>query len=453
MKKPMRARKSVSVAALVAAAAMTFAGCSKSDDTKATDAEAATTEVVATEAGAATEAAPGTEVAATEAEAAATEAAPSTEAAPAGATEAAANEAAAGGIAAPDIAMAAELGEGEGSLNLIAWPGYTEKAWVDPFTTESGCKVNVKTAGTSDEMVQLIKTGEYDGISASGDASLRLIAAGDVAPVNTGLISNYADVYPALKDKPWNSSGGKSYGVPHGRGANLLMYRTDKISPAPDSWSLVFDPASPAKGSVTAYDSPIYIADAALYLMSTKPELGIKNPYALDATQLAAAKELLVAQKALVGEYWSDYLKQMAGFKAGSMTAGTSWQVVINAAKGEKTAVEGVLPKEGSTGWSDTWMIASKAKNPNCMYAWMNYIISPAGNAAATEYFGEAPSNPKACELTAAKDHCTKFHAGDEEYFSKIWYWTTPVKECLDGRGPNCTDYAEWTKVWTEVKG
>ena len=147
------------------------------------------------------------------------------------------------------------------------------------------------------------------------------------------------------------------------------------------------------------------------------------------------------------------YLKQMAGFKAGSMSAGTTWQVVANAAKGEKTPVEVVLPKEGSTGWSDTWMIASKAANPNCMYLWMNYIISPAGNAAATEYFGEAPSNPKACDLTTAKDHCTTFHAGDEDYFSKIWYWTTPVKECLDGRGTICTDYAEWTKVWTEVKG
>ncbi len=442
----MRRRKSIAAVALCAAAILTLAGCSKSDSSS-TDAatEAAATEAAATEA-AATEAM-ASEASATEAmdsEAAATEAAD---------TAAASNEAAAGGIAAPDVPMATEVGAGEGKLNLIAWPGYTEKAWVDPFTTESGCKVNVKTAGTSDEMVQLIKTGEYDGISASGDASLRLIAAGDVAPVNTDLVSNYADVYDALKNKPWNSVGGKSYGVPHGRGANLLMYRTDKISPAPDSWSLVFDPASTAKGSVTAYDSPIYIADAAVYLMATKPELGIKNPYALDGTQLAAAKELLVAQKPLVSEYWSDYLKQMAGFKAGSMTAGTTWQVVANAAKGEKTPVEVVLPKEGSTGWSDTWMIASKAANPNCMYLWMNYIISPAGNAAATEFFGEAPSNPKACELTAAKDHCTTFHAGDEDYFSKIWYWTTPVKECLDGRGPKCTDYAEWTKVWTEIKG
>ncbi len=362
------------------------------------------------------------------------------------------NEAAAG-IAAPDLPMLEAVGEGEGQVNIVAWPGYTEKAWVDPFQQASNCKVNVKVGNTSDEMVALMQTGDYDVVSASGDASLRLIASGEVAPVNTALMTNYPDVYEALKGKPWNSVGAKAYGVPHGRGANLLMYNTDKFATAPDSWSIVWAADSPAKGGVTAYDAPIYIADAAVYLMATKPELAIKNPYALDETQFAAAIELLQQQKGLVSEYWSDYLKQMAAFKTGSMTAGTTWQVVANAAKAEGTKVEVVLPKEGSTGWSDTWMISSKSKNPNCAYMWMDYIISPAGNAKATEYFGEAPSNQKACALTDNKDHCTLFHAGDEEYFSKIWYWTTPTKECLDGRGPICKEFAEWTKAWTELKG
>ncbi len=379
---------------------------------------------------------------------------PSTEAAADAPADAPAegNEAAAG-VSAPDLPMATEVGTGEGQVNVVAWPGYTEKDWVDPFTTASGCKVNVKVGNTSDEMVALMQTGEYDLVSASGDASLRLIASGEVAPVNTALLSNYADVYDSLKNKAWNSVGDKSYGVPHGRGANLLMYRTDKFTTPPDSWSVVWAADSTAKGSVTAYDAPIYIADAAVYLMSTNPELGIKNPYALDKTQFAAAVELLKGQKGLVSEYWSDYLKQQAAFKSGTMTAGTSWQVVANAAKAEGTPVDVVLPKEGSTGWSDTWMVSSKSKNPNCAYMWMNYIISPEGNALATEYFGEAPSNQKACALTKDKNHCTTFHAGDEEYFSKIWYWTTPTKECLDGRGPICVEFAEWNKAWTELKG
>jgi putative spermidine/putrescine transport system substrate-binding protein len=150
--------------------------------------------------------------------------------------------------------------------------------------------------------VQLMRTGQYDTVSASGDATLRLIAAGDVEPVNTNLISNYPDIFDSLKMQPWNSVRGVPYGIPHGRGANLLMWRTDHVKPAPDSWSAVFDQAASQKGKVTAYDSPIYIADAALYLMATKPELGIKNPYALDAKQLAASVDLLKAQKANVGD-------------------------------------------------------------------------------------------------------------------------------------------------------
>jgi putative spermidine/putrescine transport system substrate-binding protein len=363
------------------------------------------------------------------------------------------NEAAATGLSAPDLPMATEVGEGEGELNIIAWAGYTEDDWVKPFEEATSCKVNVKVGNTSDEMVQLMKTGQYDGVSASGDATLRLIAAGDVAPVNTDLIPNYADVFDGLKNKPWNSLNGKAYGVPHGRGANLLMYRTDKVTPAPDSWSVVWEADSAQKGSVTAYDSPIYIADAAVYLMATQPDLGITNPYALDDEQFAAAVDLLKQQKTLVGEYWSDYTKEVEAFKSGSSTVGTTWQVIANVLKGESAPIEVVLPKEGSTGWSDTWMISAKAEHPNCMYKWMDHIISPAANAQAAEYFGEAPANSKACAQTADPAHCDTFHASDEAYFDQVWYWTTPTKTCLDGRGDKCVPYDQWVQAWTEIKG
>lgn len=430
---------------LAGALAFTLTACGGSSEPATTDAPSteAVSEAPASDA-------PATDAPATDAP---TTDAPTTDAPEAATTVAAGSNEAAADIKAPDIPMATEVGTGEGQVNIVAWPGYTEKAWVDPFTAASGCKVNVKVGNTSDEMVALMQSGEYDVVSASGDASLRLIAGGVVAPVNTDLLSNYADVYETLKNKAWNSVGGKSYGVPHGRGANLLMYNTEKYTTAPDSWSIVWEADSPAKGSVTAYDAPIYIADAAVYLMATKPDLKITNPYALDKDQFAAAIELLKGQKELVSEYWSDYLKQMAAFKSGTMTAGTTWQVVANAAKADGSKVEVVLPKEGSTGWSDTWMIAAKAKNPNCAYLWMNHIISPEGNAMATESFGEAPSNQKSCALTKDPNHCEKFHAGDEEYFAKIWYWTTPTKECLDGRGPICMEFAEWTKAWTELKG
>ncbi|MET0715269.1 MAG: ABC transporter substrate-binding protein [Mycetocola sp.] len=354
---------------------------------------------------------------------------------------------------------ATELGEPEGQVSILAWPGYVEDGsndpevdWVSAFEEDTGCEVTSKTYGTSDEAFSLMKTGDYDVVAASGDASLRLVAAGTVAPVNTDLIPNYEGIYDFLKMQSWNSVDGQSYGVPHGYGANLLMYNTEEVTPAPTSWDVVFDKASDYAGKVTAYDSPIYIADAAVYLMTHEPDLGIENPYALDEDQLAAAVDLLKSQRENVGEYWSDYLKSIQSFETGDTVVGTTWQVIRNS-MAEGTPVDVVLPDEGTTGWSDTWMIASEAKNPNCAYEWLNYIASPEANAQATEYFGEAPSNQAACEFRS-EGSCESFHAGDEEYASQIWYWSTPIAECLDGRTDvECTDYSAWTAAWSEIKG
>lgn len=363
---------------------------------------------------------------------------------------------------APDAgtgAMAA-LGDYEGTVSILAWPGYVESGendpevdWVTPFEEETGCQVNAKVYGTSDEALNLAKTGEYDVIAASGDLSLRLIASGEAAPVNTDLVPNYANVYDFLKNTEWNTVDGQNYGIPHGYGANLLMYNEDVVE-APTSWGAVFeaDQLAEQTGNVTAYDSPIYIADAALYLMKHQPDLGITNPYSLDETQLAAAVDLLKVQREHVGEYWSDYLKLMSAFDTGDSVVGTTWQVIVNAL--DKPNVKAVLPEEGSTAWNDTWMMSSQADSPNCAYAWMDYIVSPAANAQATEYFGEAPNSEAACELTVNPDHCDIFHAGDEAFADQLWFWRTPTSECLDGRTDvECTDYQQWTAAWTEIKG
>ncbi len=358
------------------------------------------------------------------------------------------------------------VGDGEGALNLVAWAGYVVGGtggeqvqgydWVSPFEAATGCKVTVKVGLDSANMVQLMKTGEYDGVSASGDATLRLIAGGDVAPVNFDLIPNYKDVFAGLKGQPYNTVNGVGYGVPHGRGANVLMYDPSVVTTAPDSWSAVFDANSPYKGKVTAYNYAIYIADAALYLMKTKPELKITNPYALDKDQLQAAVDLLKVQKTLIGKYWGTAQEEIDGFANGDMAIGTAWlyqQNTINGAGGKQ--VESVTPKEGATGWSDTWMISSKAKHPNCMYKWMDYIISPKANADVTVYFGEAPVSAAACAEAEKQSagFCDQFHAADEQYFKNIWYWNTPTTTCLDGRGDICTDFDAWTKAWTEITG
>ncbi len=141
------------------------------------------------------------------------------------------------------------IGAGEGFVDIVAWPGYIERGdtdkaydWVTGFEKKTGCKVRVKTANTSDEMVALMNEGGFDLVTASGDASLRLVAGKRVQEINTGLIPSWGKIDPRLQDAPWHTVDGKHYGVPYQWGSNVLMYNTKVFKDAPTSWNVVFEP-------------------------------------------------------------------------------------------------------------------------------------------------------------------------------------------------------------------
>ncbi len=357
-------------------------------------------------------------------------------------------------ISVPDIPMHEAMGDFEGELNIVNWSGFVEPAWTDKFTADTGCKVNPRVAGTSDEMVTLMRTGQYDIVSASGDAALRLIVGGDVQPLNIKLIPNFSDdIAAGMKGNVYDTVNGKPYGVPIGRGANLLQYNDTITNGAPKSWDVVWETDSPYAGKITAYDAPIYIADAAVYLMYHEPDLGIKNPYALDEAQLAAAIALLKQQNTIIGEYWSDPVAQITSFVGGNTVVGTSWEILRKFAA--KDNLKTTLPVEGSTGWFDSWLVSATTKNVNCAYAWMDYTSQPEVNGAIAVNFGMAPANVAFCGSSAdAQAHCDTFFAEDEEFFERVWPWTTPIETCVDGRTEvKCTSFQDWTNAWATVKG
>jgi putative spermidine/putrescine transport system substrate-binding protein len=369
-----------------------------------------------------------------------------------------------GGGTGPTLAKYDPNATGEGQLNLIAWPGYTQKSWVKPFESETGCQVTVKYGNTSDEMVNLMRQGggtQYDGVSASGDATNRLIAAGDVAPIDVSSFPEYKNVMQSLQAPAHNTVGGVHYGVPYMWGPNFLMYNTNVVTPPPTSWASVFETTingapNPYAGKITAYDSPIYIADAALYLKSTQPSLQITDPYELTQAQLTAATDLLKQQAGMIKKYWAVYTDEIDGFESGDMVIGTAWPVNQSVIKADKKVpVASVYPKEGVTGWADTWMMSSHAQHPICMLKWMEYTLRPDVQTAVAEYYGATPSNSASC-TKLNKDLGTdaaNYHCGDNAFLSQVKLWKTPLSACGDSRGNTCMDYSAWTNAWTQIRG
>ncbi len=348
--------------------------------------------------------------------------------------------------------MITKAGKGEGSLNLIAWEGYTDPQWVKPFVKQTGCKVKAKFGGSSDEMVTLMRTGQYDAVSASGDASLRLILGKDVKAIDPKLIPDFKNFIPELKSPPHNTVKGLHYGISLQWGPNVLLYNTKKVKPAPTSWSAIY--SAKFKKKVTVPDNPIQIADAALYLSKSKPGLGIKDPYELNDAQFKAAVDLLKKQRPLIRKYWASGSDEVDLFKNGSAVIGAAWPYQTNLLHDAKAPVKDLIPREGATGWADTWMISSKAKHPNCAVQWIKWVSTPKVQAQQSLSFGETPANKKACSFmnTIQKGGCSLWHLNaPSSYFHSIKFWKTPVKDCGNGQ-TNCMDYTKWQQAWTDIK-
>jgi putative spermidine/putrescine transport system substrate-binding protein len=358
--------------------------------------------------------------------------------------------------------MLQEIGEPEGVVDIVAWPGYIERGetdpnfdWVTGYEEKTGCKVRIKTAGTSDEMVALMNEGGFDLVTASGDASLRLIYGDRVQEVNVDLIDSYATIDPRLQDAPWHTVDGKHYGVPYQWGSNVLMYNTNAFKAPPESWNVVFeemtlDDGQSNKGRVQAFDGPIYIADAGLYLMNHKPELGIEDPYELNEEQFAAALDLLRQQRELVNRYWHDPFIQIDDFTNEGVVASSAWPFQVNLLQSKDQPIASVVPQEGATGGADTTMMHVDAPHPNCAYMWMEWSINPKLQGDLAAWFGSVPVVPDACTGNALLgDEGCSINGFDE--FDRIHFWRTPRAECpTQGE---CVPYYRWVTSYIAVLG
>ena len=338
-----------------------------------------------------------------------------------------------------------------GVLKVVNWEGYIENQWVKPFEKQTGCTVQQQKAGSSDEMYNLMKKNAgYDLVSASGDASNRLIASGLVQPIDPSAIPNWNQLTPQLVKGPNQYVGGKYYGLPWQWGPNVLMWNTGKYKGATTSWSALYDPKN--KGKITIPNNPIQIADAALYLSKTKPSLGIKDPYELNSAQLHAAVTLLKAQRPLIKAYWGFATDEVKIFQTGGATLGAAWPLAVAQLTRAGMKVEQTIPKEGATGWSDVWMLAKHPKNLPCAQAWLKYAAGAKVQAEVAKFNTYTPANLQSCKALGAT-LCKQLHAdGDTAYLNRIKFWKTPLSDCGNGKN-ECAPYSEWVQAWTSIKG
>ena len=351
------------------------------------------------------------------------------------------------------------------TINVLAWPGYVENGSTDPavdWVTDfqkavrlHGQAPDLRDVGRGVHPV-LDQPEQFDVISASGDASLRLVRGGFVQPVNTGLV----------QELPGHLRGAQEQAVQHGRRPGLRRAPRPRLEPAdvadrpgrrrrPTTWAQMFDPAN--KYKVSIYDAPIYIADAAVVLMKTKPDLKITNPYALDDTQFAAAVDLLKQQKPAITQRWTDYLKQMDDFRAGNVQRRDDLADHHQPAPGREPAGQGRRHQAARGGHRLVRHLDDQLEDQEPR---LRVRVHRLPRLARDQRQDRRMVRRGAGELEVVRaDRRTRptatiFHADDDAFWKDVWYWQTPTADCVDGRTDvKCKGFDDWIKAWTEIKG
>jgi putative spermidine/putrescine transport system substrate-binding protein len=345
-----------------------------------------------------------------------------------------------------------KLGQPEGKLVLLQWPGYSHPSFAGDFERRTGCKITSRDAGSSADMLELMKRGPYDLVSASGDVSGELIARRYVQPVNVGLVPAWRSLAPPFRSPAFNTVKGVHYGVTVLWTPNQLLFQRESAKPAPVSWRAVYDDRF--RGKVSVPDNPMQIADAALYLKAMAPRFGIRDPYELTPRQLDAAVALLRRQKPLVARYWQYASEQIQDFRTGAAVVGSGWPYQAQVLEAAGVPIRRLVPREGATAWADSWLLGARSANPNCAYLWLRYVSSAKVQAEQALILRESPVNPGACALMdeVEKGSCAAYYgSAPAALLRRVSFWKTPAARCGFGGRRDCVPYKAWQRAWAKV--
>lgn len=319
------------------------------------------------------------------------------------------------------------------TLSAIVWEGYTDSSFAQEFEQQTGCTVKATYAGSSDEMFAKFRTGKgrtYDIISASGDITQRLYKADLVQPIDPSKLQNYSTVFSSFQGGKWNTFDGKPYGVTFAWGPNVLVYNTQKVASAPQSWDVLFDPQY--TGRIALPDNPMTIADVALWL-------GKDDPYNLTDADLAEVKAKLLELRPHVRKFWTTAGELANLFQSEEVLLAHAWPLTYTQLSSEGFPIGSVSPKGKLTGWTDSWMISKNSRNTDTAYQWIDFILSEDGQKGVmdvTGYSGATELGAKAVGEQRAKE----LFMNDLSLHQQIKMWQSVA------------NYDKWVQLWNEIR-
>jgi spermidine/putrescine-binding protein len=335
--------------------------------------------------------------------------------------------------------ICAACGKRQQSLSLLVWEGYADPTFIHAFEEAHHCKVVASYMGSSDELVAKLRGGSasnYDVISPSSDVATSIVRAGLAAPLDLAKIPSYSQLSPRLRDSPLVKSNKQTYGVPFVWGPNPLLYDTTAFKPAPDSWSVLWDPKF--KGKISLWDELSSVYMAAQVLGYDKPDPN--QLYNLTDEQLAAVKKKLIELKPNMRKYWSSGGELTNLFQNHEIIAAMGWPLMTNQLQKLNFPIGETIPKENTTGWIDHLMITSASSHKELASAFLEYMVEAQTQKLVTDVTHYTPANPGTAQFLTPEEKKSLHLDDPDAYMKRIYFWQDVPRR------------AKYTEIWNEVK-
>jgi len=310
-------------------------------------------------------------------------------------------------------------------LNLYIWSDYLAPDTIPDFERETGIRVTVDTYESNEEMAAKLLAGAqgYDVIVPSSYILTSLVAADLLLPLPPGALANLGNVAPMFRAGTANPHHG--FAVPYQWGLTGIAWRRDKVPELPATWGVFLDSAR--AGRMTMMDDGREVLGAMLRYRGHS--INSTDPAELDGSRADA-----IAARANLEAFISAPVKGQ--LISGDVWIAQLWNGDAAQARIEAPAIEFLVPREGSTIWTDFLAIPANAPNVPDALRFLDYILRPevAARIAAATGYGSANA-----AATALLPHPVPYPSPEEMARLEFQRDLGAATELVD-------------RMWTEVK-
>jgi len=316
-------------------------------------------------------------------------------------------------------------------LNILNWSSYIPSDVIIDFENKSGIDVNYGTYSSNEELlakISVAKEGTYDLIFPSDYMVEIMIDRNIIDEIDLSRLENVANLNNKFMNLEYDL--GNRYTLPFVAASTVIAVNRDYIDDEIDSYNDLL--SSKYKGEIVLIDDQRIIIGMAL----------LANGYDMNSVnedELRVAMDWLLRLKKNLKAYDSDSPKNFLISEEASIAV--LWNAEGALASMEKDNIENIFPREGVMLSIDNFAIPKGAKNMDCVYEFIDYILEPSVMKRIIESYPYKNVNLMT-ELMLSEDYLNNNAANipDSVFDSGLF---------VQNIGDNISKY---DRIWAEIK-